>query len=83
MLNLRNIVLALLAVLGILGLERAVAPQRGWRIAARCVWGTLLAVSIAFNLADICAAIGFVLMTASVWGLGVGRRHELREPVER
>lgn len=39
--------------------------------------------TIAFNLADVCVGIGFVLMTASVFGLGIGRRHELREPVER
>jgi hypothetical protein len=39
--------------------------------------------TIAFNLADVCVAIGFVLMTSGVWGLSIGRRHELRSPVER
>ena len=39
--------------------------------------------TIAFNLADVCAGIGFVLMTAGVCGLLISRRHELREAVER
>jgi len=39
--------------------------------------------TIAFNLADVCAGIGFVLMIASVCGLAIGRRLELRETVER
>jgi len=50
--------LVLLAVIGILGLERAFAPalesgQVGrsvWRCAARWVWGLLLGLSVAFNL---------------------------------
>ena len=43
-------VLVLLAVIGILGLERALAGQPAWRRAARCGWGLLLAFSVAFNL---------------------------------
>jgi hypothetical protein len=39
--------------------------------------------TIAFNLADVCVGIGFVLMTAGVFGLSVRRRHELRSAVER
>ena len=39
--------------------------------------------AVAFNLADVCVGIGFVLMTAGVWGLSIGRRHELRRPIER
>ena len=39
--------------------------------------------AVAFNLADVCVGIGFVLMTAGVWGLSIGRRHELRSPIER
>jgi tetratricopeptide (TPR) repeat protein len=42
--------LLLLAVLGTLGLERALADRRAWRIGARCGWGALLVFSIAFNL---------------------------------
>jgi tetratricopeptide (TPR) repeat protein len=42
--------LVLLAVIGILGLERALAGQPAWRRAARCGWGLLLAFSVAFNL---------------------------------
>jgi lipoprotein signal peptidase len=36
---------------------------------------------IAFNLADVFVAIGFVLMTAGVWHQANERRHELRRPV--
>ena len=50
--------LVLLAVVGILGLERALAPtsksgladQPAWRRAVRCLWGLLLGFSVAFNL---------------------------------
>jgi tetratricopeptide (TPR) repeat protein len=42
--------LILLAVFGVLGLESALEERRVWRLAARCAWGTLLAVSIAFNV---------------------------------
>jgi hypothetical protein len=39
--------------------------------------------TIAFNLADVCVAIGFVLMTTGVWGLSIRLRQDLRRPVER
>jgi tetratricopeptide (TPR) repeat protein len=50
--------LVLLAVMGILGMERALAatPESGltdrpvWRRAARCGWGLLLGFSVVFNL---------------------------------
>ena len=42
--------LVLLAVVGILGLERALANRPAWRWTARWVWGLLLAFSLAFNL---------------------------------
>jgi len=42
--------LMLLAVIGILGLERALAGQPVWRRATRCGWGLMLAFSTAFNL---------------------------------
>jgi Flp pilus assembly protein TadD len=42
--------LVLLAVVGILGLERALAGWPAWRRAARWAWGLLLAFSLAFNL---------------------------------
>jgi tetratricopeptide (TPR) repeat protein len=42
--------LVLLAVLGIFGLERALAPRPAWRCAARWAWGLLLAFSLTFNL---------------------------------
>ena len=42
--------LVLLAVVGILGLERALADRPVWRCAARWCWSLLLAFSVAFNL---------------------------------
>jgi hypothetical protein len=39
--------------------------------------------TIAFNLADIGVATGFLLATVGVLSLGIDRRHELREPVDR
>jgi tetratricopeptide (TPR) repeat protein len=42
--------LLLLAVVGILGLERALVDQPTWRRAARWGWGLLLGFSVAFNL---------------------------------
>jgi len=42
--------LVLLAVVGIFGLERALAGRPAWRRAARWAWGLLLAFSLAFNL---------------------------------
>ena len=42
--------LVLLAVVGILGLERALAGRPAWRRAARWAWSLLLAFSLAFNL---------------------------------
>ena len=42
--------LVLLAVIGILSLERAVAGQPVWRRAVRWGWGLLLGFSVAFNL---------------------------------
>ena len=42
--------LLLLAVVGILGLERALVDQPTWRRAARSGWGLLLGFSVAFNL---------------------------------
>jgi tetratricopeptide (TPR) repeat protein len=44
--------LVFLAVVGILGVERALAGRPRWRLAARLFWGLLLAFSIGFNLLD-------------------------------
>jgi tetratricopeptide (TPR) repeat protein len=44
--------LILLAVVGIFGLERALAARPGWRGAARAGWIMLLAGSLAFNLLE-------------------------------
>jgi tetratricopeptide (TPR) repeat protein len=42
--------LTLLAVVGILGLERVLADRPAWRRAARWGWGLLLGFSVAFNV---------------------------------
>jgi tetratricopeptide (TPR) repeat protein len=42
--------LMLLAVVGILGLDRVLANRLAWRRAARCGWGLLLGFSVAFNI---------------------------------
>ena len=42
--------LLLLAVIGILGLERALADRPSWRRAARWGWGLMLGVSVVFNV---------------------------------
>jgi Tfp pilus assembly protein PilF len=42
--------LVLLAVVGILGLERVLVDRPAWRRVARCGWGVLLGFSVAFNL---------------------------------
>jgi tetratricopeptide (TPR) repeat protein len=42
--------LVLVAVIGIFGLERALAGRPAWQRLARCGWGALLAFSVAFNL---------------------------------
>jgi Flp pilus assembly protein TadD len=46
--------LVLLAVIGVLAVERALAGQPAWRRAARCGWGLLLAFSVVFNLLASC-----------------------------
>jgi tetratricopeptide (TPR) repeat protein len=65
--------LVLLAVVGLLGLERALAGQPAWRCAARWGWGALLSFSVAFNLlASVqCYAVGR-------WMLGVTLTEEGR-----
>jgi tetratricopeptide (TPR) repeat protein len=42
--------LVLLAVIGVLGLERTLANRPTWRRTARLVWGLLLVFSVTFNL---------------------------------
>ena len=58
--------LILLAVIGFLALQRALAGQPVWRRAAGCGWGLLLAFSVAMNLfagvalrADLLCGLGF------------------------
>jgi tetratricopeptide (TPR) repeat protein len=79
--------LLLLAVVGILGLERALAPtprsgladQPLWRRAARCSWSFLLVFSMAFNLlasvgyyAEVQTDVGTVLLQTGKVSEAVG-----------
>jgi tetratricopeptide (TPR) repeat protein len=72
--------LALLAVVGILSLERALAGCVAWRGTARCVWILLLSFSIAFNL-----SVSFVRRADAENRLGMILLKEgrVREAVER
>ncbi|MGO9246339.1 MAG: tetratricopeptide repeat protein [Verrucomicrobiia bacterium] len=67
--------LMLLAVIGILGVERALAERPVWRRAARCGWGMLLGFSVAFNLL---ATAGHYAEADTIRGvaLGVAGRHQ-------
>ncbi len=70
--------LTLLAVVGVLGLERALAPtpisesglanQLVWRRTVRCGWGVLLGFSVAFNLlaSVLCYANGRLVLGAEL-----------------
>jgi tetratricopeptide (TPR) repeat protein len=62
-------VLVLLAVVGILGLERVLADRPTLRRAVRCGWGSLLAFSVAFNLL---ASLDCYAMAHNVLGLDLG-----------
>ncbi|MGD1020186.1 MAG: tetratricopeptide repeat protein [Verrucomicrobiia bacterium] len=75
--------MVLLATIGVLGLERALAPTSGsgladepvWRGAARCGWGLLLGFSVAFNL---CAGVESYAVSqhdvgSTLWRMGRSR----------
>ncbi len=83
--------LLLLAAVGILGLERALAPtsesgqadRPDWRLAARGGWGLLLGVSVVFNLlasveyyAEAHNSLGSELFQAGEASLAVGQYQE-------
>jgi len=71
--------LLLLAVVGILGLERALANQPTRRTAARCGWGLLIAFSIAFNLLSVAEQHAEVNYTVGTDLLRLGRVQEAAE----
>lgn len=69
-------VLELLAVLGILGLERALTHRPFWRLTVRCGCALLLSFSVAFNLL---ASVEQRALTRNIFGLNlaiVGRPQE-------
>jgi tetratricopeptide (TPR) repeat protein len=70
--------LLLLAVVGILGLERALADRRAWRRAARWGWGLLLGFSVAFNLL---ATLEHHARMHNDLGVVVGRAGRIQEAI--
>jgi len=76
--------LLLLAVAGILGLERVLAPGasstplRPWRIAVRTGWGLLLVISVAFNLL---LCIDNLARTHDLLGVAFGRTGRVQEAI--
>jgi len=72
--------LVLLAVAGILGLERALAGRgAAWRCAARCAWGVLLAGSVAFNL--LASAARQAQAQVDLANLLVGSRGQVKQAI--
>jgi tetratricopeptide (TPR) repeat protein len=80
--------LLLLAVVGILGLERVLAPtsesglagRPGWRCAARLGWSLLLAFSVAFNLLVV---VGYYAETHYNLGIALANAGRTREAIEQ
>jgi tetratricopeptide (TPR) repeat protein len=78
--------LLLLAVIGVLGLERALAPtsesgqvdRAVWRRAARWGWGLLLGFSVAFNLL---ASVGHHARVHYDLGLALGQTGRIQEAI--
>ena len=68
--------LLLLAVVGILGLERALVDQPTWRRAARWGWGLLLGFSVAFNLL---ASVDYYAEAHNNLGVALVRLDKLQE----
>ncbi|MGA2140037.1 MAG: tetratricopeptide repeat protein [Verrucomicrobiia bacterium] len=70
--------MVLLAVVGILGLERALADRLAWRRAARWGWGLLLGFSVAFNLL---ATVEHHARMHNDLGVVVGRGGRIQEAI--
>jgi tetratricopeptide (TPR) repeat protein len=68
--------LVLLAVVGIFGLERAMADRPIWRNRARWGWGLLLVFSVAFNLL---ASVEYYAEVHNYLGVGLLRLDKLQE----
>ena len=74
--------LALLSVIGIFGLERAVVGRRSLRILARAIWGLLLVYSVAFNLLESVNRHVEQIDQFARYLLGTGRPAEAVAPFE-
>jgi tetratricopeptide (TPR) repeat protein len=70
--------LLLLAVIGILGLEYALASRTTRRRAVRWVWGLLLVFSVAFNLL---MSVEYHADTHNIWGVELLRAGKVPEAV--
>ena len=70
--------LLLLAVVGILGLERALADRTVWRRAVRWGWGLLLGFSVAFNLL---ASVEHYAVAHNVLGFDLGLSGRMQEAI--
>ena len=68
--------LVLLAVVGILGLERVLTDRPAWRRAVRWGWGLLLGFSVAFNLL---ASVEFYAETYNSMGVALVRMGKEQE----
>ncbi len=75
--------LVLLAVVGILGLERVLADRPLWRRTARCIWGMMLGVSVAFNLLTTIVNYGDIECGFAGVLISKGRLHEAIETFEK
>jgi predicted negative regulator of RcsB-dependent stress response len=75
--------LVLLAVFGILGLERVLAGRPVWRRTARCIWGVMLGVSVAFNLLTTIMNYGNIECGFAAVLTSKGRLHEAIETFEK
>jgi tetratricopeptide (TPR) repeat protein len=70
--------LLLLAVVGALALERALAGRPVWRRAARCGWGLLLVFSVAFNLF---ASVEAKAINHAYFGLALVQKGRINEAI--
>ncbi len=72
--------LLLLAVIGILGLEDALADRPAWRHAGRWIWGSLLGFSVVFNLL---ASVGYHAEAHDVLGVKLFQAGKVPEAIEQ
>lgn len=71
--------LLLLAIIGILGLEQALANRPIWKCAARSVWGLLLGFSVTFNLL---ASVEYHAEAHHIQGVTLFQQGKVSEAIE-